>query len=163
MDRVADLMGEWADRLGLDAAERTRWVAAGRLHDVLRDAGSDTLAEWLPESFRDLPEPFHHGPAAAHRLQVEGVTDDAVLEAIRYHTLGHDRLGRIGRALIAADFLEPGRKAMADWREERRSRMPRELDDVLKDVVRAKLTHGLDTDTPLRPEMVGLWNELVAP
>jgi HD superfamily phosphohydrolase YqeK len=162
MDRVASLMGQWAEGLDLDETDRVRWVAAGRLHDVLRDATSDTLAVWTPESFRDLPEPFLHGPAAAHRLEVQGLRDDAVLEAIRYHTLGHEALDIIGRALIAADFLEPGRKAWAQWRERQRARMPHELDGVLQSVIRARLGRGLESGTPLRHEMVGLWNTLVA-
>jgi len=161
MDRVATLMARWADGLGLDRVQRTSWIAAGRLHDVLRDADASVIEPWLPAAFRDLPFAFHHGPAAAARLEAEGVSDDAVLDAIRYHTLGSGRLGPLGRALIAADFLEPGRRQSGSWRAIRRARMPDQLDAVVADVVRKKLAHGLESGTRLRPEMVDLWNTLV--
>ncbi|HSH45815.1 MAG TPA: HD domain-containing protein, partial [Longimicrobiales bacterium] len=40
--RVAGLMDTWAEALGLEAAERGRWRAAGILHDSLRDADPET-------------------------------------------------------------------------------------------------------------------------
>lgn len=162
MDRVARLMGDWAEALGLEESQVTRWRAAGRLHDALRDADGEILRPRVPAAFRDLPDSFLHGPAAAARLEDDGVQDAGVLAAIRYHTLGNSGLDRIGRALIAADFLEPGRSSNARWRSRRRARMPHELDAVLLDVVRAKLESGLARGMPLRPEMIGLWNALAS-
>jgi HD superfamily phosphohydrolase YqeK len=161
MDRVASLMGEWAETLHLGDADRSRWIAAGRLHDVYRDADAETMRPWLDGCFAELPESFQHGPAAAARLSAEGVDDGDLLNAIRFHTLGNHRLAPIGRALIAADFLEPGRKSSAEWRARQRDRMPDDLDDVIADVVRAKLEHGLESGMPVRQEMVRLWNTLV--
>lgn len=161
MDRVAALMGEWAQALGLGEEDRVRWLAAGRLHDVLRDADPDAMLPWLDGCFTELPESFMHGPAAAARLAAEGINDEDLLNAIRFHTLGNHELARIGRALIAADFLEPGRMSSIEWRARQRERMPEDLDDVLADVVRAKLEHGLDAGNPIRPEMIRMWNSMV--
>lgn len=160
MERVAELMGAWARARGGDERERVRWFAAGMLHDVLRDAPLEHLTPWVPPDFRHLPEDFLHGPAAAERLAREGVEDDGVLEAIRFHTLGSPGLGTVARALIAADFLEPGRADPDGWRAAQRARMPGEFESVLKEVVRARLRRSLDEGAPLRPEMVALWNEL---
>jgi HD superfamily phosphohydrolase YqeK len=162
MDRVAELMRGWAAELDPGPAGRTRWTAAGRLHDVYRDADAETMRPWVPKSFADLPEPFLHGPAAAARLEAEGVEDEDVLDAIRYHTLGNHEMGRLGRALMVADFLEPGRTSRDEWRASRRERMPAELDEVLADVVRARLDRSLLSSVPLRIEMVRLWNALAA-
>jgi HD superfamily phosphohydrolase YqeK len=161
MDRVANLMAEWSGALGLDPQDRTRWIAAGRLHDIYRDAGIETLRPWVPDRFADLPTPFLHGPAAAARLEAEGIDDAEVLEAIRFHTIGHHELARIGRALMAADFLEPGRTTSVEWRARQRDRMPADLDGVLADVVRARIEHGLEAGERLRHEMIRLWNALV--
>lgn len=162
MARVAALMGEWAEGLGLDDNDLIRWRAAGLLHDALRDAPAESMVPWVPDRFRNLPVSFLHGPAAAARLEAEGVKDEDVLAAIRYHTLGNGGLAPIGRALISADYLEPGRRAKADWRARQRERMPEELNAVLKEVVRSKLDTGLSRDLPLRPELVELWNVLAA-
>ncbi len=158
MERVATVLGEWADQLGLAGADRIRWVATGWLHDMLRDATASQMRPWLEDRFRALPESFWHGPVTAVRLAEEGVDDDEVLDAIRYHTLGHPDLGQLGRALIAADFLEPGRKERVGWNAGRRRHAPGQMDVVVRDVIRAKLERALKRKQPIRPEMVAMWN-----
>lgn len=162
MARVATLMEQWATRLGLDARDRARWKAAGVLHDTLRDAEGDSLRSELDAPFAALPASMLHGPAAAARLGREGAQDGEVLDAIRYHTIGHADAGRIGLALIAADHLEPGRHGEVLWRTQLRARMPEAFDEVVRAVVRAKLLGGLERDEPLMQGMVSLWNRLAA-
>src|SRR4051812_38142580 len=41
--RVTALLAEWAEAMGLDAAERQCWIDAGRFHDALRDAPVEEL------------------------------------------------------------------------------------------------------------------------
>jgi len=159
--RVAHLMHDWAVHQGLDAAGCDRWRATGLLHDALRDAPARHLQPWAGPGFRGLPDSFLHGPATAARLQAEGLDDAEVLDAIRYHTLGSPDLGRLGRILIAADFLEPGRHQNAEWRGRLRERGRTDLDGVIREVIRAKIQRCMDADLPVRPEMFGLWNRLV--
>src|SRR4051794_14615686 len=78
--RVAALMREWAQALGLTESEVARWSAAGYLHDALRDADPDELRPAVPPAFRDLPRKLLHGPAAAERLA--GEADDELRDAI---------------------------------------------------------------------------------
>jgi HD superfamily phosphohydrolase YqeK len=82
-----------------------------------------------------------HGPAAAERLREEGVADEELLAAVAYHTIGDPSFGQLGRALYAADFLEPGRTFRAEWRAELRERVPAELDAVVLEVARARVAH----------------------
>jgi 2-amino-4-hydroxy-6-hydroxymethyldihydropteridine diphosphokinase len=161
MERVAALMGEWAAGLGLGPEPGARWRAAGWLHDSLRDADPEKLRAGLVPPFRDLPAPFLHGPAAASRLEAEGVDDDELLDAIRYHTLGHVALQRLGRALIVADFIEPGRPELPEWRAALRARMPESLEEVFTTVVGARLRLGIERGKPIRPEFMEMWNALV--
>ncbi|MGH7554913.1 MAG: HD domain-containing protein [Longimicrobiales bacterium] len=161
MERVAGLMGDWAEGLGLGPEARTRWRAVGWLHDSLRDADPESLRAALGPAFRDLPAPFLHGPAAALRLESEGVDDVEVLDAIRYHTLGHAALERLGRALITADFIEPGRPELPEWRAALRARMPESLEEVFTTVVGARLRVGIERGKPIRPEFMEMWNALV--
>jgi HD superfamily phosphohydrolase YqeK len=161
--RVGGLMGEWALTLGLPIRDQLRWRATGWLHDALRDADPEVLRDSLDEPFRSLPADFLHGPACARRLAEEGVVDDDVLEAIRYHTLGRAGLTTLGRMLIAADFLEPGRPELPIWRASLRARMPEALDDVFATVVDTRIRVTLDRRKQLRPEFVAMWNSLVSP
>lgn len=95
----------------------------------------------VDDEFAELPGKLLHGPAAAGRLAREGVGDDGLLRAVAFHTLGHPDLDTAGVALYAADFLEPGRAAQAQWRESLRGRMPDEMDDVALEVASARTEH----------------------
>lgn len=155
MARVAELMGEWALELGLDGADVKRWTAAAHLHDVLRDAPPDGLRKRASPRVADLPDRVLHGPVAAERLREEGVTDEALLRAVAFHTLGHPDLDRLGRALFAADFLEPGRDLRNAWRARLRARMPDEMDDVVLEILTRRVEHAREKHGDVRPESVG--------
>ena len=161
MARVAALLGDWAAHAGEPASVLARWRATGWLHDALRDAEPDRLRPLVPEPMRSLPGSFLHGPATAARLEAEGVNDEEMLEAIRYHTLGRPQLGRLGRLLIAADYLDPGRPRQPEWRAVLRARMPEALDDVFATIIETKLRTSLERRDPIRPEMLALYNALV--
>ncbi|CAN5674554.1 hypothetical protein BH23GEM6_BH23GEM6_10360 [soil metagenome] len=160
MKRVAVLMGEWAQALGLPAEEHQRWLAVSWLHDALRDTDAEALRGEVPAWMRDLPGPVLHGPAAAERLI--GDLDEEALAAIRYHTIGHPTLGAMGRALYLADFLEPGRDFLPDWRAEMRARMPAEMNTVLIEVLASRLLHLVEGRRPLRAETARFWSALVS-
>lgn len=157
--RVAALVEQWADALQLSRVDRARWCAAAWLHDALRDADPKHLRALLSPPFAQWPAPLLHGPAVAERLP-QGV-DDEVRDAVRFHTLGHRNLGRLGRALYLADFLEPGRNFAVEWRKELRARMPAEMGAVLVEVVAARIAHLIDERKPMRPETAAFWSVLV--
>ena len=161
MERVAVLMGEWAQGRGKDETERARWKALGHLHDALRDESPSVLRQVVPRRFRKFPAPLLHGPAVAELLREEGVTDEPFLRALAYHTTGHPELDEAGRALYAADYLEPGRPYLPTWLEGLRDRMPDELDGVVREVARARMAHQLVRGRVLRDETTAFWNRLI--
>lgn len=160
MERVSALMDSWADALGVEDDERRRWRAAGHLHDALRDADPDALRARVPPALQGLPGALLHGPAAAERLRIDGVEDGELLKAVAFHTVGSPRFRRLGRALYAADFLEPGRPYRPDWRAELRGRMPDELDAVVREVLRARIGHRLERGDPVLAPTMDFWNRL---
>jgi HD superfamily phosphohydrolase YqeK len=161
MERVSTLLTAWAEQYGLEEEERLRWAALGYLHDALREDDPETLRPHVAPAFAHLPGRLLHGPAAAERLRVEGVGDGEFLNAVAFHTLGHPALRVMGRALYAADFLEAGRDLLNEWRGELRGRMPEELDDVVRQVLGARIGHLVELRSPLRPETVAFWNRLM--
>ncbi len=161
MERVATLLDAWAAGLGLSATERARWRSVGYLHDALRDEAPEALRGLVPEDLRALPGPVLHGPAAAARLRAAGVKDEDLLAAVALHTVGGAELGRLGRALYAADFLEPGRGFLEEWRESLRARMPADLDAVVLELVRARIGHLLERGMAVPWRTVAFWNALV--
>lgn len=152
---VADLMDRWARDLGLGERDRSRWLAAAWLHDALRDADPDDL-----KGIEGYPPPLRHGPAVAHRLAEAGVDDPELLDALRYHTLGHPDLERLGRFLYLADYLDPSRPFDPAGRAALRARLPEQESVVLWTVCRDRISYLLAKRLPLRPETVAFWNRL---
>lgn len=159
IERVVALLDEWAQALRLPDDERERWRAAGWLHDALRDAEVHELSGCVPPEARSFPPPLLHGPAAAELLR--GELDEELCMAIRYHTTGHPELGRLGRALYLADFLEPGRDFEEEWRASLRARMPEGMPEVLREVIAARIEHLLELRKPIREETAAFWSRVV--
>ena len=157
--RVTALLDEWAAALALPADEASAWHDAGQFHDALRDAPEPELrrlAGALPEYTVDML----HGPAAAVRLQQDGETRAELLDAIRFHTVGSARWGRLGRALYMADYLEPGRKFSRADRAYLASQVPHDFDATFRQVLRNRLEWSLREGLRLFPEAVTLWNSV---
>jgi HD superfamily phosphohydrolase YqeK len=160
VERVADLIGEWSTQLAPE--QETRWRAAAWLHDSLRDAKADQLTRLIDPTFKDWHASLLHGPAAASQLRRDGLDDEPVLLAVAYHTVGHPGWDLLGQSLYLADYLEPGRKFAASWRAELRDLMPHKHQHVLHEVAAARLRHLIDDRTPMRPETMEFWNNLVS-
>ena len=160
MARVADLLREWGEIRCDDPLDVERWSAVGYLHDALRDADPHELRGVLSTPLDELPDEVIHGPAAADRLRRAGVTDEPLLTAIAFHSLGSPDFDDIGKALYVADFLEPGRKIQPKWRARLRSEMPGGLDGVAKAVVGKRIQFLVKKGRPVPSETLGLWNVL---
>jgi len=160
IERVAALVGDWAELRGLDEADRDRWLAAAWLHDALRDEKTDALRTLVPKEFADWPGALLHGPAAAARLRNGGVADEGLLCAITYHTVGHPDFDDAGRILYLADHLEPGRPFDPLGRAVLRARMPHDETAVLRAVLQNRIGHMLQGRKKLRSETVAFWNRI---
>lgn len=158
IQRVTNLLGAWAATMRLDAAEARAFMDSGLLHDALRDAPEQELREGTGD--RTSPVGLLHGPAAATTLERNGETRRDVLDAIRYHTVGHVGWGRVGKALYMADFLEPGRKFSRQDRYFLSLQVPTNFDGVFRQVVRMRLEWTVREGNLIFPETVELWNAL---
>jgi HD superfamily phosphohydrolase YqeK len=158
IERVTALLDRWAVQLHLDAAEAQAWHDAGRWHDALRDASTETLRALSGDA--DRPIETLHGPAAAARFAREGETRGPVLDAIRWHTVGHAEWARTGRALYMADFLEPGRHFARADRAFLADHLVHDFDGVFRQVVRMRIEWTVREGKSLFPETVALWNRV---
>jgi HD superfamily phosphohydrolase YqeK len=157
--RVTALIDEWAEAMRLDPAVRQEWHDAARWHDALRDAPEALLRE-LATGFPVADAGLLHGPAVEARLRRDGEHRTAVLDAVRWHTIGHKAWTRTGRALFMADFLEPGRSFMRSERNYLAHQVPHDFDGTFREVVRIRLEWTLRDGKPLFLETVDLWNSV---
>ena len=152
--RVTILLAAWAETLSLDTAERVAWIDAGRYHDALRDAPVDELRALAGESFDSVE--LLHGPAAAARLEREGERRTALLDAIRYHSVGYDRWKAVGKALYMADYLEPGRDFDRVRRAVLAARVPQDFEGTFIQVVRARMAYATAQGFTIYPESAAM-------
>lgn len=159
VERVAMLVGDWADAMGVPDSERNRWFRAVWLHDALRDASPEELEQWA--STTPGPPELKHGPASAARAKAEGEVDRGVLDAVRYHSIGLAEWDMVGRVLYCADFLEPGRTFDRQWRADLAAQFPRESARVLREVACARVAYTVKSRWPILEPTFRFWNSLV--
>ncbi|MGP3779408.1 bis(5'-nucleosyl)-tetraphosphatase (symmetrical) YqeK [Halanaerobium saccharolyticum] len=102
-----------AEQLGLDLK---KVETAALLHDIAKSKSSVELKEilknskWEPDQLEAEILPVLHAPAGAVLAEeIFGVNDPEILEAIRFHTLGHPEMGKIAQVIYAADFISEDR------------------------------------------------------
>ena len=158
IQRVTSLLRAWGAAMRVVPDEANMWIDAGTWHDALRDAPVPDLRKLTGDY--SSPDGLLHGPAVAMRLEAEGERRKSLLEAIRYHTVGHAQWDRTGKALYMADYLEPGRKFLAEDRGFLASQVPHNFDGVFRQVVRFRLEWSVREGNHIFPETVELWNSL---
>lgn len=158
IDRVVTLLAAWAERMGLPDDEASRWLAAGVLHDALRDAPLPMLRALTGDGATS--EDLLHGPASAIRAEQDGERRQDVLDAVRFHTVGSTDWKRTGKALYMADFLEPGRSFLIAERAFVADHVAHDFESAFRQCVRLRLEWSLAQGGELFPESVALWNSV---
>ncbi|MGE0355108.1 MAG: HD domain-containing protein [Gemmatimonadales bacterium] len=160
VQRVAALIAEWAEAMGVPDSERNRWLRAAWLHDALRDAPPEELTRWA--STAPGPMALLHGPASAARAKAEGEVDRGVLDAVRYHSVGLAESDMVGRVLYCADFLDPGRSFEPERRAALAQRLPKDLTGVLREIAALRMGHIIRSGWPIPEPTFRFWNSLCA-
>lgn len=158
IQRVTALLNAWAASMRLPAVETRAFLDVGTWHDALRDAPESELRDITGN--RTDPAALLHGPAAAILLAQHGERRADVLDAIRFHTVGHMEWGTLGKALYMADFLEPGRKFSRQDRYFLSLQVPTAFDGVFRQVVRMRVEWTVREGNFIFPETLALWNSL---
>ncbi|MGZ9584969.1 bis(5'-nucleosyl)-tetraphosphatase (symmetrical) YqeK [Paenibacillus marinisediminis] len=103
---------ELADRFGEDPVKAD---LAALLHDVVKYWSTDKMEriireQGLPSELLEHDKSLWHAPVGAYIAEKEyGVTDMEILDAIRYHTSGRERMTKLDKIVCLADYIEPGR------------------------------------------------------
>ncbi|EGK12560.1 bis(5'-nucleosyl)-tetraphosphatase (symmetrical) YqeK [Kroppenstedtia eburnea] len=111
--RVMETAVELADRFG---ADREQARLAALLHDYCkfwpRERMEGIIRErGLPRDLLEHHVELWHAPVGAEVVREElGIEDEAVLDAIRYHTTGRPHMSLLDKVIFLADYIEPGRR-----------------------------------------------------
>ncbi|MEA1974429.1 MAG: bis(5'-nucleosyl)-tetraphosphatase (symmetrical) YqeK [Bacillota bacterium] len=90
---------------------------AGFLHDYAKMYSNKELREFVTEFNLELDpmiiniKDLSHGPVGAELIKIKyGITDEVILNAIRYHTFTDRSMSKFDFILYLADIIEPNRK-----------------------------------------------------
>ncbi len=97
--------------------DRDRVRIAALLHDYAKDLKPGILLELAEKNSlltchaEKVQPDLLHGPVGAWLCREElNITDEAILQAIRYHTTGHAAMNELDIIVYLADLIEPGRR-----------------------------------------------------
>lgn len=152
-----------AERWGADI-EQAR--LAGILHDCARSLRGEAVVAETVAAGMEPTEIERIQPALLHARLGElwaktrfGVTDLAILQAIRRHTTGAANMSLLDKIIYIADFIEPGRSFSGV--EKLRALAAKNLDDTLLAAYNHTIAYVLAGDGLLHPDTVAGRNSLL--
>lgn len=97
-------------------------MTAGLLHDCAKSMHGSELVAICEKAHlnvtaveRSNPTALLHAKAGAYLAQHKyGITDDNLLNAIRYHTTGRPDMSKLEKIIYIADYIEPNRKQLEE-------------------------------------------------
>ncbi len=108
--RVAYLAAKRSTKLGVPERQA---IAASLFHDCAKNVSPDDAllcGFTLPTKWGEVPLAVAHQFYGAYIAEKYfGVTDDEVLDAVRYHTSGRLNMGKLEKLIFLADMLETER------------------------------------------------------
>ena len=164
--RVRDVGLDLAARHGIDE-QRAELAILG--HDVARAANKDEIMR-LAGQFgmstlaieRRAPVTLH-GPVGAELLRHEdGLEDEEILSAVRWHTTGHDSLTPLGLLVFIADKLEPRKIKSYPYQQELHHIARESLSQAVLEFLCRETALRLQNRRPVHPHSVATINALLA-
>jgi predicted HD superfamily hydrolase involved in NAD metabolism len=163
--RTRDVGLELASRHGIDE-ERVELAILG--HDVARAAKRNEilrLADGFGMSTLDVERrsPITlHGPVGAELLRHEdGVDDEDILAAVRWHTTGHPSLTPLGLLVFIADKLEPRKIKSYPYQPELRDIANESLHLAVLELLCRESARRLERRQPVHPASIATINALL--
>lgn len=104
--------------LSLEIAKQNRLnklkaFTAGLLHDIGKDLNKKEVEVIMQNHYKEymdlLPFCYHQFVGAYLAQEKFGIKDNKVLEAIKFHATGIDKMSSIGKVVYASDKIEPTR------------------------------------------------------
>ncbi len=146
---VARAARQLAQRYGADVE---RAYFAGLLHDICKEEPYEVQHELMlagdfaPDEAELHSKKLWHGIAGAYFLQKEfGVTDQEVLLAVRFHTVGRDHMSLLEEIIYIADMISEEReyKGVGKMRRLAQENLQNAMLEALRDASASVLKKGV--------------------
>jgi predicted HD superfamily hydrolase involved in NAD metabolism len=137
-------------------------------HDLARATkGGALLAEALrhgvkPHPVEEQVPMLLHGTVAALWLEHRfAISDQRVIEAVRWHSTGKSGMGSVARVVFLADKLDPEKVRRYPYLDEIRTLATESMDRAILEFLNRSLAHLIDGGALIHPESLKLRNELI--
>jgi nicotinate-nucleotide adenylyltransferase len=137
------------------ASNETAAFASGLLHDVAKELDHAVLlelaaADGFSLSRGETARPgLLHGRAAAMIAKRNGIDDERILDAVRWHVTGHTGMDAVALCLFVADYCEPLRTHVSGDERDRLLRLP--LRRAAREILALKIAYvragGLEVES----------------
>lgn len=161
--RVAEMGEHLAEIWG---APRRETIQACLLHDCARDLPRNILLKWGVEFGIIISEIEYYFPVLLHApvgaefaRRKYGITDERVLDAIRWHTTGRATMSLLEKITLLSDYTEDGRSFPGIERV--RALLAKDLDEALLVAFDQKVSYMLQMSWPVHPSTIEARNWLV--
>ena len=91
--------------------EKNKVITAALLHDVAREYSTSKLKgiikKYYPDSIEEKGYIFHQYAGEYLAKKKFFINDESILEAIKYHTTGNEKMGKLAKLIYVSDKLDP--------------------------------------------------------
>lgn len=167
VSRVVDCAKELAEIYTPNKIEKV--VASAWLHDVAKFFDLNIMLDLVAQKYTEINDSnsktnaILHGFAGAEFVRKNydlfGIDDEEILDGIKYHTIGSDKMTTLSKIIYLADAIESNRK----WSgvEKARELAKQDLDIAIKFEIDCKLKYFLENDTIIHPNIILFRNSLI--
>lgn len=151
-----------AERFGADPRKAE---LAAIFHDYAKFRPKEEMRQIIveqnmPAELLEYNSELWHAPVGAYLAEIEaGVTDQEVLDAIRYHTSGRIGMTLLDKIIYLADYIEPGRHFPGV--EEVREMAREDLDIALIQSMKNTIQFLMKKNQPVFPDTFNAYNSIV--
>ncbi len=147
-------------------ADEGKAYTAGLVHDACKNMPSALQLSYMLENKVDLTDIEINTPKLYHaicgRAYVEkefGITDEDMLNAVRYHTTGRKNMSLLEKIVFIADFISAERDY--DGVEVMREKAKRSLDEAIVEGLSFTIKKLIDDERVVHPDTMDAYNDAV--
>lgn len=160
---VAESAKELAIIYGCDPEKA---YTVGLIHDCCKDEPAGLQLSYMIENGVELseweinaPKLYHAMCGKVYALKEFGVTDEDMLNAVRYHTTGRKNMSLLEKIIFIADFISAERDY--DGVEIMREKAKRSLDEAIVEGLSFTIKDLIDGEKIVHPDTLDAYNDAV--
>lgn len=162
----------------LGVCQTARWLAetygasvekaelAAIFHDYAKyrpeeEMRSIIMRENMPQDLLAFHPELWHAPVGAYLVRTEqGITDEDILNAIKYHTTGRAHMTLLEKIIYLADYIEPNRKPFPGLAEVRKL-AAEDLDRAVFQCTVNTISYLIKKQVPIYPDTFHTYNSFL--